>query len=358
MKRALSLLILVAVVSPVRADVPVPATLSQEEGTSGKGSRSRRPPSPIPELPPEQLPPATAAKPDPKREQFSRAAVFVAIDEEIQPRKRDAYRPKHLYVQTYLSEYFRRAGYPIVGAPEKAVYRVEGSFRARYLEELVFRGQRIALKFRSSAFLVILDRAGKELGRVDIPELDGEGILPRKKSADGKGPPEESNAVRDLRREMAKLLWDHLFHRVDPFRDPEIPALISSLAQDPLESEGVMDANEVIQRLAARRLEAVPYLLDALSDERNVMVSAEYPGLTTINSEKLRIYHIADKALEEIFQKVSRMNLDTPRKYRYVIIRGWENEWKRFCKPFRESPHSGKSPEDSLPAASRPGPPK
>jgi hypothetical protein len=68
------------------------------------------------------------------------------------------------------------------------------------------------------------------------------------------------------------------------------------------------------------------------------MVKAAYPGLKVPTD--LKIYHLADKTLEEIFQKVSRMELKTPPQLRFYIIAGWENEWRRFCKPFRESPEA------------------
>ena len=70
---------------------------------------------------------------------------------------------------------------------------------------------------------------------------------------------------------------------------------------------------------------------------RPVKVNAHYPGLTASNTEKLRIYHLADKALEDIFQKVSRLNLDMPARARSLVIRGWEAEWARFCPSFREA---------------------
>ena len=53
--------------------------------------------------------------------------------------------------------------------------------------------------------------------------------------------------------------------------------------------------------------------------------------------------------IEEIFQKVSRMSLDIgastsdDMKLRRVILRGWEAEWRRFCKTYRDSPNAKKS---------------
>jgi hypothetical protein len=315
--------------------------------------------SPIPKLPPERLPPRTGAKPDPEKEQFQRGYVNVKIKETVTPRQGDPYQPDPVIVEAYLAEYFRRAGFDVIEDAALADYRVQGEARCDYKESLIFRGQTFGLKFVGSASIEILDASGKSLGSVAIPPHDRDGALSEKKSpaaakaakdagaaksptdtpvaADGR---EEHHVVKDFRRELAKLLWDRIFHQIKPFADPEIPHLLASLAQEDLESDDPVDAKSIIDKLVRRRFEAVPYLIEALSDERPVLVSATYPGLTALNTDKLRIYHIADKALEEIFQKVSRMNLSTSKELRFVIIRGWEQEWRRFCKPFRESKSS------------------
>ena len=107
-----------------------------------------------------------------------------------------------------------------------------------------------------------------------------------------------------------------------------------------------LTTEQVVSRLADIGFPAVPYLLDAMTDERVVRLDSDYPGLKGRNLEDLRVYHIADKALEEIFQKVSRMGLDVTaddvehHRLRRVILLGWENEWRRFAKAFRESPQA------------------
>ncbi|MBI4582567.1 MAG: hypothetical protein HY717_00845 [Planctomycetes bacterium] len=336
--------------------------------------------APIPKLPLEKLPKATGVKPDPAKEQYIREAVFVKIAETIhpdksQPDKGEPYTPKQPIVTIYLSEYFRRAGFQVVAEPAKAAYRVEGDFAGFYDKTLMFRGQAIAVKYKGSCRLQVLEAAGNELERVEIPEIYTEGIIGQEKvrvilpeggfedgdglpaqgeakpeeavgkeTAEKKGEREEKNAVLDLRRQMAKSLWDNLFQRGKPFADPEIPLLLSSLSADDAASENPTSSEEVVKKLVACRFKAVPYLLDALTDMRPVLVAASYPGLTPGDAQKLRIYHIADKALEEIFQKVSRMSLDTPARHRFIIIRGWENEWRRFCKPYRESPYGQPTP--------------
>ncbi len=363
---------------------PMPAQEKPAEKSPEKPAASDG--APIPKLPLEKLPKATGVKPDPAKEQYIREAVLVKITETIHPdhpdqpekgasEKGEPYTPKQPIVSIYLSEYFRRAGFQIVDEPAKAAYRVEGVFEGLYDKTLMFRGQAIAVKYKGSCHLQVLDPPGNELERVEIPEIYTEGIIGQDKvrnlgpeggiedssglpaqagvkaeegsekgAAEKKGEREEKNAVLDLRRQMAKALWGNLFQRGKPFADPEIPLLLSSLAADDSTSENPTSTDEVVRKLVAGRFKAVPYLLEALSDERPVLVAASYPGLTPADAQKLRVYHLADKALEEIFQKVSRMDLSTPPKHRFVIIRGWENEWRRFCKPYRESPYGQPTP--------------
>ena len=84
----------------------------------------------------------------------------------------------------------------------------------------------------------------------------------------------------------------------------------------------------------------MPYMLEALSDTRSVLMRSNYPGLNEKNRSALKVFHIADKVLEEIFQKVSRMGLETTAKGRFRVMKGWEHEWRRFCPPFRDSPYA------------------
>ena len=104
--------------------------------------------------------------------------------------------------------------------------------------------------------------------------------------------------------------------------------------------DAVATTEGVIARLADRGLAVVPYMLEALSDTRPVVMPSSYPGLSEENRSELTVSHIADKVLEEIFQKISRMSLATTEKERFRIMSGWEQEWRRFCPPFRDSPHA------------------
>jgi hypothetical protein len=311
---------------------PQPATSAAPKAVEEKKAEGAA--AALAPLPPEKLPPRTRPAPDPEKEQFQLEKVNVKIAERIQPKEKPAYEPKVRIIEQYLSEYFRRAGYQVV-EPPAARYRIEGSFEAGFVDAFTLQGQTIAHRYKGNLRLEVKEGdSSTPLETVEIPEFLKDG--PQKE-----GVPEEEIAVRDMRRHLARVVWERLHSDGKVFADREIPALISSLAADDSELEPPVEADEVVKKLVEMRFHAVPYLLEALGDEREVRVNAHYPGHTSAASRKLRIYHLADKALEEIFQKVSRMDLETVPEMRSKIVRGWENEWMRFCPPFRDSPQRG-----------------
>jgi hypothetical protein len=299
-------------------------------GTSQEAAKIRLPA--IPPLPPDKLPAQTAMPPDPARDQYRREKVHVQIAENVLPKEGDPYAPPVPVLGNYLGAYFRRAGFEGAAGPGDAAYRIEGKFEGKYVETIVFQGQPVYHRYSGSVEIRVRGKDEAVVESVEVPEFFQEGQA-------------EDNIVLDLRRRLAKILWERLTFAGTTFTDREIPALISSLAADDLEKEAPVQAEEVVKKLAGRGLAAVPYLLDALTDERQVRVAARYPGLTTANSDKLRVFHIADKALEEIFQKVSRLDLETPSRKRFAVIQGWEAEWRRFCPSFREDAGEKKEKE-------------
>ncbi|MCZ6795433.1 MAG: hypothetical protein O7J95_17660 [Planctomycetota bacterium] len=290
----------------------------------GADEKPKKPGAPvIPELPRDQLPPRTRAKPDPKK-QYVKETVYVKVAETARARRGKAYTPRVPVIQQYLGEYFRRAGYPVVSSAESADYRVEGSFETAFLKVITFREQVIAWKYRGKVTLQVLGRQGRVAQKIDVPEYTRDSVK------------DEKSCILDMRRYFAKELYDEMFNEGPVFANKPVAGLLAALNVDPLEAEEPLSGNEIIQRLADVGLPAVPYLLEAMTDTGDVLAETEYPGLARL--EDLKVYHVADKVLEEIFQKVSRMDLATDDYRRLIITLGWENEWRRFCPPFRDSP--------------------
>jgi hypothetical protein len=206
----------------------------------------------------------------------------------------------------------------------KCDFRIVGEVRAVFETPLVFRDQIIAWKYFGTVDARVFDIDGKEIERIDVPAISREGAK------------SEETAALDLRRFLAKVLYERIFRESRIFADREVVALIETFATDPLDLPEIVTAEEIVARLADLGVRAVPYLLEAMTDQRNVLLDSTYPGLE--DPQQLRVYHLADKALEEIFQKVSRMHLRVNSRERFIITLGWENEWRRFCPSFRESP--------------------
>ncbi len=339
--------------TPAQDDIETPAQQPAERGVANRRAL------PIPELAAAHLPLVTGEKPDPEREAYARDPVFVRVDEYVKPREGEFYSPEIPLVGKYLAEYFRRAGHPVVETQGDAKLIVVGSVECEFVKPLTFREQVFAVQFQGTGSVRVLGPQRDILAEFDIPGVKGEGILPELENnaelkgrviqanrlpeprrIDGENPPrEEINAITDLRRRIARDLWRGIFYEKGPLSDGEISRTLDSLAVDDPAGDPA-DGDRVVDKLVALRLKAVPYLIEALTDDRPVLVKATYKGLTPANASQLRVYHLADRALENVFQKVSRMGLGTPDKHRFVIIRGWENEWKRFCKSFRESPEN------------------
>ena len=293
---------------------------------------------PLKPLPPKDLPPQTRPKPDPQKTQFLREPVFVHVEERAKPSVGEAFTPKVPVVENYLQEYLRRAGHPVVSRQEDASYRVEGNVQAEFNKKLTVLGRVEGYKYGGSSAVRVLASDGRELEKFEIPQVF---------QASSRS---EQDALLQFERYMAKVVWENLFGRGAVLGNPKVVSLVSALAiEGPPPAPDAVDTEPlttetIISSLVGMGLEAVPYLLDALTDDRIVRIESKYPGLKGRNLDDLRIYHIADKALEEIFQKVSRMNLDTSEVQRVrLVLPGWESEWRRFCKPFRESPRRKES---------------
>lgn len=283
----------------------------------------------VPEIPKEQLPKLTRPRPDPVKVQYTQVPIYAEVFEKVRLMDDPVDRiPVVPVVQNYLVGYFGRAGFPVEKEPAAAAYRIEGSVEVKFVTDLKLRGKTIAWKFSAESVVRILDALGREVDRSEVRGLDRVNVK------------SEDSAVWDLRRVVAKQHHDNLFFKGKVFSNRQVADLIELWAKDPLEAETPVRGEQVVERIADLGLAAVPYLLEALTDTRTVLVETEYPGIKT--PEDLRVYHLADKALEEIFQKVSRLRIDTPEHHRFVIIKGWENEWRRFCPPFRAT--SGTSP--------------
>ena len=254
----------------------------QDEKPAEGGVKKKKPP--IPELAADQLPKQTRARPDPAKSQVELDAIHVTIVEmpQTMPGKRNT--PQTSVVKNNHREYLPRPRYRIVENPAKARYRVSGKISTIFDTELILRNKIIAWKYAGTISAKLQDANGKVLQEMDIPEVFRLNVK------------SEKSAIWDLRRFLAHLIYSELCLKGDELTNGKIVSLIESLAVDSFDQVEDIEASAVVEKLADHGLQAVPYLLQALTDTRTVMVKAVYPGLKVPTD--LKIYHLADKVLE------------------------------------------------------------
>jgi hypothetical protein len=301
---------------------PVP-----EAAPAPKTSPSER----LRDLPADKLPALTRAKPDPTREQLTREQVSVEFDETVEAKGNPRRAADVRVAENYVKAYLLRAGFPIVESDAGPSLSITGTVRAAFRDEILSLGRVVGWRYRASASIAVFDREGKELAKIDLPEFFQENAR------------SEFSAALQVRRYLAKLLWDELLSKRDILGRPEVLGVLDGLCMeagttefgDSPASEAPETVEEVVKVVADSGLKAVPYLLEALSDERTVRLPTKIASLQSRDPDRVKVFHVADKILEEIFQKVSRLPLECTREERFAVTAGWEGEWARFCPPYR-----------------------
>ncbi len=306
-----------------------PATAKESEPSNARpsaaGGRELAP------LPDGALPPRTREPPNPATVKFERGKVFLRFGESIVDSESQQRIPDVQVVERYLAEYLRRAGFWIVETIEDAQYRVEGSVQIGFVKHLKAQGRVFGYKVVADAELAVMSPSGELLDALEVPDLHQENVK------------SEKDAYLQVRRLMASVLWERVSRQSEVLGSPDLYLTLGELSVQPEateEGQPELTTEAIVQRIAGQGLKVVPVALDALLDTRPVLIASRYPGLTAENRTQLRVYHIADKVLEEVFQKVSRLGLATSSKGRFLVTRGWENEWRKFCPPYRESPNA------------------
>jgi hypothetical protein len=283
------------------------------------------------DLPAGQLPTSTRARPDPARDQFAREPISVEIDETIEAQGQAPRAADVRVTGNYLKAYLQRAGFPIVLSSDRPPFSITGTVRVGFHDEIRALDRVVGWRYRAAGSIVIFDREGKELAKIDIPEFLQENAR------------SEVSAALQVRRYLSKLLWDDLFARRNVLGRSDVPRRLDALSVEPgtTEFEEAGDpqtpdtVEDVVRSVADAGLGAVPYLLEYLSDERTVRLPTKIAALQSSDPERVKVFHVADKILEEIFQKVSRLPLGCTREERFTVTAGWEGEWARFCPSFR-----------------------
>ncbi|MFQ5653226.1 MAG: hypothetical protein ACE5GW_00670 [Planctomycetota bacterium] len=264
-------------------------------------------------------------RPEAPRKPLDRGTFFVAITETLEGEPTEVNIAEHLITRTLL-------GHGLTPAPrrENARYLLEGTLTCAYHKELTFEfgdmKQLLEHQYKALFECSLTDTrpgaaAGESSGEHTSGEPDVEVLDFPEPLINGRT--DRKLARRDIRRRAATNICERMMNGRLLGR-PEIKGLLDALG-DPLDPRTF---NDIAGRLAAIGIPAVPYLLDALRDDRPVRMKGDYAGLEERNLDAMRYYHVADLALGEILRRSSGLAIDSTEEMHLRVITGWTWAWE------------------------------
>ncbi|MGE4618398.1 MAG: hypothetical protein AAEJ04_01160 [Planctomycetota bacterium] len=246
---------------------------------------------------------------------LSRGTACVQIEEIL-----DGAPPEYNISKLLLERSLSMHGFQLV-AREKADYIIEGTMTCDYFQALTF-------DFQGSSQHLEHQYHGKFVGHLISGLADGEVVqdltFPEPLM---NGRTQMELAQRDIRRRSATIVAENLL-RGKVLGDPEVRGLLDSLT-DSLDGRFYNQIQDEITQIGAR---AVPYLLEALRDEREVSLEGTYQGFPDLAAGELKVYHIADLILRDILDRDSGLDPLSSDEYLMRIRTGWQWMWEDFQK--------------------------
>ena len=247
---------------------------------------------------------------------LERGTVFLSIEETL-----DGEVTETNIAQILLSRALLQHGFHLASRDE-ARYLVMGSLLCTYFQDLKLHlngvDQHLEHQWHANFECTLTDR-GENLAKSDEPlVIDYSFPEPL---MNGRTDPEL--AKRDIRRRSATIMAKNLTGGSE-LGQPEIIQLFDAW-QDPFDPRTF---NEILVELVAHGSAAVPYLLDALLDERVVKPGGHYPGLREFNREELKMYHLADFGLSEILLRGQGLELTSTKDRRQRVNLAWAWVWE------------------------------
>lgn len=202
---------------------------------------------------------------------------------------------------------------------DQADYVIEGTMTCDYYQDLTFefneQSQHLEHQYHGkfAGHLISKSSGGEVVQDLSFPEplMNGRTQM--------------ELAQRDIRRRSATLVAENLL-RGDILGDPEVRGLLDALT-DPLDGRFYNQIQDEIVQFGAR---AVPHLLEALRDERDVSLEGSYPGFPDLVKGELKVYHIADLALRDLLDRDSGLDPLASDEYLLRIRTGWQWLWEDF----------------------------
>lgn len=194
-------------------------------------------------------------------------------------------------------------------------YLLSGELKCDFFQDLTFdfqgSSQHLEYQYHARFTGAICDSQGNEIQDLSFPEplMNGRTDL--------------ALAQRDIRRRAATLIGSRVVGGAT-LGNARIRGLIDALT-DSLDGRRW---NVIVGELTAAGAPAVPYLLDALRDERQIQLPGSYPGFDEIQVGDLKIYHAADLALRDILDRDSFLDPDSTEDYLHRVRTAWLWVWE------------------------------
>ena len=204
-------------------------------------------------------------------------------------------------------------GFEIVEEDEE--FLITGELKCDYFQALTFdfqgSSQHLEHQYYGRFSGMLKDANGKNLQDLSFPEpmMNGRTDL--------------ALAQKDIRRRAATLIGGRLVGGA-VLGNRQIQGLLDALT-DPLDGR---TWNEIVRELTVSGATAVPYLIDALRDERPIQLPGAYPGFADLEAGELKIFHAADLALRDILDRDSYLDPDSTEDYLHRVRTAWLWVWE------------------------------
>ena len=96
---------------------------------------------------------------------------------------------------------------------------------------------------------------------------------------------------------------------------------------DPLDGRFYNQIQDEMIQIGTR---AVPHLLEALRDDREVRLEGSYKGFPALEEGELKVYHIADLTLRDILDRDSGLDPLSSDDYLLRVRIAWQWLWEDF----------------------------
>lgn len=210
----------------------------------------------------------------------------------------------------------RLFGYPPVEERAQAVYVIAGTLEVSARESVVLMEEEVEHQYAVNATLRLEDASGALREEFKLEEY----VL---------GAADRDRALETAVRAGSQKLGQFVFYDGEVLGDAEVRALCADLLVEPSEPGPLY--NDTIEKLVALGYRAVPYLIWKLNDSRTVALPGDLPGLTETDASGVRIYHVANYALERILARRTALAIDSDRAYVRRLRQAWQLEWQGRC---------------------------